>query len=152
MIWPSGFVMRHKKQTVEYRSDESLHNKNYPYLSVKIQGGVIIDLQTSEIAPQISQLVDTNELLADGDLSRLLHEKLSVMKNKAGRQIDTGQNMVGDILDSELMKTLPIDSQYSIRKFLQQRSCGLNDGGRDFKFKKRDIKLGSKMREVTSLI
>ena len=54
MIWPSGFVMRHKKETVEYRSDESLHNKNYPYLSVKLQGGVIIDLHTSAIEPQIS--------------------------------------------------------------------------------------------------
>ena len=49
MIWPSGFVKKHKKETVEYRSDQSLHNKTYPYLSVKLRGGVIIDLQTSAI-------------------------------------------------------------------------------------------------------
>lgn len=34
MIWPAGFVKVHKKETLEYRSDECLHNKKVPYLAV----------------------------------------------------------------------------------------------------------------------
>jgi len=51
MVWPSGFVKAHTKETVQYRSDESLHNGKHPYLPVKLQGGVIIDLQTAAIEP-----------------------------------------------------------------------------------------------------
>ena len=51
MVWPTGFIQRHKKETKEYRSDECLHNGRAPYLSVKLQGGVIIDLQTTAIEP-----------------------------------------------------------------------------------------------------
>jgi hypothetical protein len=49
MIWPSGFVRAHKKETLAYRSDDSLHNGKTPYISVKLQGGVIVDLETSNI-------------------------------------------------------------------------------------------------------
>ena len=51
MVWPTGFIQRHKKETKEYRSDECLHNGSSPYLSVKLQGGVIIDLRTTAIEP-----------------------------------------------------------------------------------------------------
>ena len=36
MIWPSGFVKAHKKETLDYRSDQSLHNGKHPYLPVKL--------------------------------------------------------------------------------------------------------------------
>ena len=49
MIWPTGFVRAHKKETITYRSDESLHNGKRPYLSTKLSGGVIVDLKTTEI-------------------------------------------------------------------------------------------------------
>jgi hypothetical protein len=72
------------------------------------------------------------------------------MKSKAGQSmIGVKQNMTVNILDSELMKTLPIDSQYSIRKFLQEDSCGEKNRDRELKFRKRDIKLGQKKRQVT---
>ncbi len=44
MVWPTGFIKQHKKETLEYRSDECLHNRKYPYIPVKLQGGVIVDL------------------------------------------------------------------------------------------------------------
>jgi hypothetical protein len=72
MVWPSGFVKQHKKETVEYRSDESLHNGKYPSISVKLQGGVIVDLQTTAIETQVSQLLDVGELLSDEDLCQML--------------------------------------------------------------------------------
>ena len=49
MVWPQGFFKPHKKETVEYKSDSCLHNGKYPYLSVKLQGGIIIDLNTTDI-------------------------------------------------------------------------------------------------------
>lgn len=36
MVWPSGFIKAHKKETVEYRSDECLHNGKVPYIPVKM--------------------------------------------------------------------------------------------------------------------
>jgi hypothetical protein len=45
-----------------------------------------------------------------------------------------------------------MDSQYTIRKFLSQVNAGEETLARAFKFKKRDLKLGGKEREVLSLI
>ena len=49
MVWPAGFAKVHKKETIEYRSDECLNNGKTPYLSVDLQGGVIVDLATTDI-------------------------------------------------------------------------------------------------------
>ena len=49
MIWPAGFAKAHKKETVEYRSDECLHNGKMPYIAVGQTGGIIIDLATTDI-------------------------------------------------------------------------------------------------------
>ena len=54
MIWPAGFVRAHKKETMTYRLDESLHNGKRPYLSTKLSGGVIVDLKTTDIESQVS--------------------------------------------------------------------------------------------------
>ncbi len=72
MVWPTGFMQSHKKETIEYRSDECLHNGKYPHIPAKLQGGVIVDLQTTAIEPQVSQLLDVKELLPDTDLCSLL--------------------------------------------------------------------------------
>ncbi len=82
MVWPSGFIKTHKKETVEYRSDECLHNGKVPYIPIKMQGGVIIDLRTTEIESQISQLLETNELTEDSDLCLYLDERVRSLKNK----------------------------------------------------------------------
>jgi hypothetical protein len=44
MVWPTGFIKKHQKETLEYRSDECLHNGKYPYIPKKLRGGLIIDL------------------------------------------------------------------------------------------------------------
>ena len=80
MVWPTGFVKSHKKETVEYRSDELLHNGKVPYLPAKLQGGVIIDLGTSEIRTQVSQLLQIDELVPDYDLCHYLDETVSRLK------------------------------------------------------------------------
>jgi len=49
MIWPTGFVKVHKKETIEYRSDSTLHSGKYPYIPAKLKGGIIIDLKTSHV-------------------------------------------------------------------------------------------------------
>jgi hypothetical protein len=76
MIWPTGFIKQHKKETLEYRSDECLHSGKYPYIPVKLQGGVIVDLQTTAIESQVGQLLDVADLLKDEDLCQMLHLKL----------------------------------------------------------------------------
>jgi len=65
MIWPAGFAKKHAKETVQYKSDECLHSGKMPYIAVKLTGGVIIDLSTSDVASQVSQLVEIGELNAD---------------------------------------------------------------------------------------
>lgn len=72
MVWPNGFVKSHRKETLEYRSDGSLHNGKTPYISVKVTGGVLLDLQTAAIESQISQLLDVEELLPDEALCSLI--------------------------------------------------------------------------------
>jgi len=49
MVWPAGFLKTHKKETVEYRSDECLHKGKVPHLPAGLHGGIIIDLATSDI-------------------------------------------------------------------------------------------------------
>ncbi len=87
MIWPSGFVRTHKKETLEYQSDQSLHNGKHPYLPVKIQGGVIIDLQTTAIETQVSQLLDIDELKPDEILRQLLQSEIASLGQKQNPSI-----------------------------------------------------------------
>ena len=54
MIWPTGFFKNHKKQLIEYKSDSCLHNEKKPYLPSSLQGGIIIDLKTTDIENQIA--------------------------------------------------------------------------------------------------
>ncbi len=72
MIWRAGFIKSHKKETVEYRSDQCLHSGKYPHIPAMLQGGVIIDLQTTEIESQVGKLLETTELLPDEELCCLL--------------------------------------------------------------------------------
>ena len=58
MIWPTGFVKTHKKQTIEYKSDSCLHNAKYPLIPANLVGGIIIDLPTTEVEGQVAQLLD----------------------------------------------------------------------------------------------
>jgi hypothetical protein len=80
MVWPAGFVKPHKKETMEYRSDERLHNGKVPYIPVKLAGGVIIDLGTTDIEDQVSQLLETKELATDSVLCSYLDEKVRSLK------------------------------------------------------------------------
>jgi hypothetical protein len=49
MVWPTGFAKAHKKQTIEYKSDSCLHNGKYPLIAQNLVGGIIIDLNTTEV-------------------------------------------------------------------------------------------------------
>ena len=68
MVWPTGFFKAHKKQTIEYKSDSCLHNGKKPYLPNTIQGGIIIDLKTTDIENQIAQLLEIDERVPDSEL------------------------------------------------------------------------------------
>ena len=49
MVWPTGFLKAHKKETILYKSDSCLHNQKYPLLSSNLVGGIIIDLHTTDV-------------------------------------------------------------------------------------------------------
>ena len=49
MVWPTGFLKAHKKETIEYKSDSCLHNGKYPLIDKKLVGSIIIDLQTTDV-------------------------------------------------------------------------------------------------------
>ena len=49
MVWPAGFMKQHKKDKLEYRSDQSLHKNFWPMLPTTLTGGVIIDFKDENI-------------------------------------------------------------------------------------------------------
>jgi hypothetical protein len=108
MIWPSGFIRTHKKETIEYRSDECLHNGKVPYIPVKMQGGVIIDLRTTEIESQIGQLLETNELMEDGDLCSFLDQKVRALKTLTHERNPSARENI-NVLESFLFQKLAPD-------------------------------------------
>ena len=68
MTWPTGFSKEHKKETVEYMSSDCLHNGKYPFIPQKLKGGVIVDLQVTDVADQVSKLLEIGELVEDEQL------------------------------------------------------------------------------------
>ena len=81
MIWPTGFGKVHTKETVEYMSNDCLHNGKYPYIPQKLKGGVIVDLQVTEIESQVSKLLEIGELVDDEQLCAFLQDKISSIKD-----------------------------------------------------------------------
>ena len=70
-----------------------------PYIAVKLSGGIIIDLATSEIESQVNQLLEIGELTADLDLRTFLDSK--VLTIKAGKPLDaTVRSRKVDLLGS----------------------------------------------------
>ena len=80
MVWPTGFFKIHKKETIEYKSDSCLHNGKYPYLSVKLQGGVIIDLKTTGVEEQVASLLQVDERDPDSELCEFLQQKADFIR------------------------------------------------------------------------
>jgi hypothetical protein len=57
-----------------------LHNGKLPYLAVSLQGGIIIDLATTEIEIQVSRLLEIRELTPDEELRNFLSRKIAEIK------------------------------------------------------------------------
>jgi hypothetical protein len=57
-----------------------LHNGKLPYLAVSLQGGIIIDLATTEIESQVSSLLEVRELTPDDELRTFLSRKIAEIK------------------------------------------------------------------------
>ena len=106
MIWPAGFAKQHKKETLNYRSDECLHNGKTPYLAVGLQGGVIIDLATAEIEKQIGGLLEIEDLETDPSLIAFLDRKIAEIKALYSLGFDRGTRAV-EVIGSQLLKILP---------------------------------------------
>ena len=151
MIWPTGFAKSYKRETVEYRSDERLHNGKYPYITTKMQGGVIIDLQTTAIEAQVSQLLDTNELLSDSELCFRLQDQLVAIRGTTEQGSGGPKVRAVNIFDTSLVKKLPTDKQFAIRRFLEERESktAVADSR---ELRRRDRKASAKEAEVIALL
>ncbi len=57
-----------------------MHNGKLPYLAVSLQGGIIIDLATTEIESQVSSLLEVRELTPDDELRTFLSRKIAEIK------------------------------------------------------------------------
>ena len=68
MLWPTGFIKTHKKETIEYKSDSCMHDGKYPLIASSLVGGIVIDLRTTEVESQVAQLLDVNERASDEEL------------------------------------------------------------------------------------
>ena len=72
MIWPTGFLKAHKKQTIEYQSDSRLHNGKYPLVAPRLVGGIVIDLPTTDVEKKVTELLEVGERASDDELSLYL--------------------------------------------------------------------------------
>ena len=116
MIWPTGFVKTHRKETVEYRSDQTLHSGKYPHIPAKLQGGVIIDLKTSNVEAQVRQLLEVDQLATDEALIASLQSRIAQLKKDSKR--DSTKISLTQLLASPLIQSLPSSQQQSIRASL----------------------------------
>ena len=111
-----------------------------------------MDLQTTAIESQVGQLLDVGELLPDEDLFQMLQSKVDALKRACGITKSQQESRAINLLDTPLVKSLPSDSQFSIRNFLAERMNNTVSFQRTLKFRKRDIKASRKEREVVALL
>lgn len=82
MIWPTGFTKFYQKETIQYRSDQCLHDRKLPYIAVKLVGGIIVDLSTTDVFRQVSKLLDIEKMEDDEQLVHYLEVKINAIKLK----------------------------------------------------------------------
>jgi hypothetical protein len=73
-----------------------------------MQGGVIIDLRTTEIESQIAQLLETSELVDDVDLCSFLDQKVRALKAGSPERNPPARENI-NVLDSFLFQSLTPD-------------------------------------------
>jgi hypothetical protein len=111
MVWPTGFLKAHKKQTIEYKSDSCLHNGKYPLIAPSLVGGIVIDLRTTDVESQVAQLLDVRERASDEELCVYIENLANQIRGRPRTQ--EGKQAV-DVLSSALLLQLPQDTQQTI--------------------------------------
>ena len=106
MLWPTGFVKTHKKETIEYKSDSCMHDGKYPLIASSLVGGIVIDLRTTEVESQVAQLLDVNERASDEELCLYLENLANQIRGRPRTQ--EGKKAV-NVLSSTLLQQLPQD-------------------------------------------
>ena len=106
MLWPTGFVKTHKKETIEYKSDSCMHDGKYPLIASSLVGGIVIDLRTTEVESQVAQLLDVNERASDEELCLYLENLANQIRGRPRTQ--EGKKAV-NVLSSNLLQQLPQD-------------------------------------------
>ena len=74
-----------------------------PYIALKLSGGVIIDLATTDIAVQVSKLLEIQELTPDKDLIAFLERQIQVIKAQHSENSKNRPKCV-DILETKLLR------------------------------------------------
>jgi hypothetical protein len=106
MLWPTGFIKTHKKETIEYKSDSCMHDGKYPLIASSLVGGIVIDLRTTEVESQVAQLLDVNERASDEELCLYLENLANQIRGRPRTQ--EGKKAV-NVLSSTLLQQLPQD-------------------------------------------
>jgi hypothetical protein len=101
MVWPTGFLKAHKKQTIEYKSDSCLHNGKYPLIAPSLVGGIVIDLRTTDVESQVAQLLDVRERASDEELCAYIENLANQIRGRPRTQ--EGKQAV-DVLSSTLLQ------------------------------------------------
>lgn len=112
MLWPTGFLKTHKKQTIEYQSDSRLHNGKYPLIAPGLEGGgIVIDLPTNDVEKKVAELLEIDERANDDELSVYLDNLADKIR---GRPRVPESKRAVNVLSSALLKQLPQDTQQSV--------------------------------------
>lgn len=111
MLWPTGFLKTHKKQTIEYQSDSRLHNGKYPWIAPRLVGGIVIDLPTNDVEKKVAELLEIGERANDDELSVYLDNLADQIR---GRPRVPESKRAVNVLSSALLKQLPQDTQQSV--------------------------------------
>jgi len=111
MVWPTGFLRAHKRQTIEYQSDSRLHNGKYPLIAPRLVGGIVIDLPTTDVERKVAELLEVGERASDAELSQYLD---SLADQIRGRPRAQESRRAVNVLSSALLQQLPQDTQQSV--------------------------------------
>jgi hypothetical protein len=111
MVWPTGFIKAHKKQTIEYKSDSCLHNGKYPLIAPRLVGGIVIDLRTTDVESQVAQLLDVRERASDEELCVFIENLANQIR---GRPLTQASKHAVNVLTSQLLEQLPRETKQNI--------------------------------------
>ena len=89
MLEPAGFKKPQREQELTYDPDEPLFKKRTPAVCRGLPGGIIIDLELTNVGEQLEQFVALEDLRGDPQLAAELESAITALGGRSkGHKFD----------------------------------------------------------------